>query len=123
MVYIVKESRYLLLKRQNYKQIGQVSASFPLTASHPLLSVKFLFNRLKCAKRIGKSYTPIFSYCVSVYDWPLVVNKPVLFANESILTLCCLSRPPSFERSILWPKSLMIYSYNNTLGAVGYMYW
>ena len=40
--YIVKESRYLLLKRKNDKTRDQVAASFPLSARHSLLSVKFL---------------------------------------------------------------------------------
>ena len=39
--YIAKESRHLLLKRQNDKKTGQVSASFSLSANHSLLSVKF----------------------------------------------------------------------------------
>ena len=39
--YIAKESRYLLLKRQNDKKTGQISASFSLSANHLLLSVKF----------------------------------------------------------------------------------
>ena len=39
--YIAKELRYLLLKRQNDKKTGQVSASFSLSANHSILSVKF----------------------------------------------------------------------------------
>ena len=54
-MYIVKESRYLLLNRQNDKKIGWVSTSFQLSASHSFLSVKFLLNRSNYAKRIGKS--------------------------------------------------------------------
>ena len=50
-----KGLRYLLLKRQNDKKIVQVSASFPLSASHSLLSVKFLLNRFNYTKSIGKS--------------------------------------------------------------------
>ena len=53
--YIVKESQNLLLKRQNNKKTALVSTSFQLSASHSFLSVKFLLNRLNCAKRIGKS--------------------------------------------------------------------
>ena len=53
--YIVKESRYLLLSRQNDKTIGCISASFPLSTSHSLLSVNILLNRSNYAKRIGKS--------------------------------------------------------------------
>ena len=53
--YIVKESRYFLLKRQNNKKTALVSTSFQLSASHSFLSVKFLLNRSNCAKRIGKS--------------------------------------------------------------------
>ena len=43
--YIVKESLYLLLNRQNDKKIGLISASFSLSASHSFLSAKFLLNR------------------------------------------------------------------------------
>ena len=39
--YIAKKLRYLLLKRQNDKKTGRVSASFSLSANHSLLSVKF----------------------------------------------------------------------------------
>ena len=53
--YIVKESRYFLLNRQNNKKNASVSTSFQLSASHSFLSVKFLLNRSNCAKRIGKS--------------------------------------------------------------------
>ena len=42
--YIVKESRYLLLKRKNDKTTDRVAASFPISARHSLLSVKFLLN-------------------------------------------------------------------------------
>ena len=54
MVYS-KKSRYLLLNRQIDKKIGWISASFPLSASQSLLSVKILLDRSNCAKRIGKS--------------------------------------------------------------------
>ena len=53
--YGIKESQHLLLKRQNDKKSGRVSASFQLSASHSLLSVKFLLNRSNCAKIIGLS--------------------------------------------------------------------
>ena len=53
--YIVKESQYLLLKRQNDKKTGRVSNSFQLPASRSFLSVKFLLNISNCAKRMGKS--------------------------------------------------------------------
>ena len=36
--YIVKESRYLLLKRQNDKKTGRVFPLIPLSASHSLFS-------------------------------------------------------------------------------------
>ena len=39
--YIVKESRYLLLKRHNDMKTGGVSALFSLSFNHSLLSVKF----------------------------------------------------------------------------------
>ena len=55
MVYSNRlESRFFAVKRQNDKKTGLVSASCPLSASHSLISVKFLLNRSKCAKRIGK---------------------------------------------------------------------
>ena len=50
--YIVKESRYLLLYRQNDKKIAWISASFQFSASHLLLSVKVLLNRSNYVKRI-----------------------------------------------------------------------
>ena len=53
--HIVKELKYLLLKRQKNKKTGWVSTSFPLSASHSFLSVKFLLNRSNYAKRIWKS--------------------------------------------------------------------
>ena len=53
--YIVIESQNLILKRQNSKKTALVSTSFQLSASHSFLSVKFLLNRSKRAKRIGKS--------------------------------------------------------------------
>ena len=49
---ISKKLRYLLLKRQ---ETGPVSSSFPLSACHSFLSVKFLLIRSNCAKGIGKS--------------------------------------------------------------------
>ena len=39
--YIVKELRYLLLKRHNDKKTGQVIASFSLSSNRSLLSAKF----------------------------------------------------------------------------------
>ena len=39
--YIVKDSQYLMLKRQNDKKTGRFFTSFQLFASHPLLSAKF----------------------------------------------------------------------------------
>ena len=53
--YIVKESQYLLLKRQNDKKIDLVSTSIQLSTSHSFLSVRFLLNRSNYAKRIEKS--------------------------------------------------------------------
>ena len=53
--YIVKDLRYLLLKRHYDKKIGWIPTSFPLSASHSLLSVKFLLNRSNYATTIGKS--------------------------------------------------------------------
>ena len=53
--YLVKELRYLLLKRQNDKKTGRVSALFLLYASPSLLSIKFLLNRSNCAKGTDKS--------------------------------------------------------------------
>ena len=50
--YIVKESRFLLLNRQNDKKISWISASF--SANHSILSATFLLNRSNCTKRIGK---------------------------------------------------------------------
>ena len=44
----------MLLKRYSDLKIGQVPASFSLSASHSLLSVEFLLNRSNCARRIGK---------------------------------------------------------------------
>ena len=54
MVYS-KRIAIFAVKKQNDKKTGQVTASFQLSASHSLLSVKFLLNRSNCAKRIGKS--------------------------------------------------------------------
>ena len=72
---LVKESRYSPLKNQKDKKTGRVSTLFPLSASHSIFSVKFLLTRSNCSKKIRKSENLFFSKRVSVYDWPLGVNK------------------------------------------------
>ena len=44
--YIVKEWQYLLLKRQNDKKTGRVSATIPLSASHSPLSNSCLTDQI-----------------------------------------------------------------------------
>ena len=65
---LAKELRYLLLKRQNDKKTGRV---------------------------LGKSENPFFSKRVSVYDWPLDVDKRAIVFKESALTISCLQCAPS----------------------------
>ena len=43
MVYSIRIATFAI-KRQNDKKTGRASASFPLSANHSLLSVKFLLN-------------------------------------------------------------------------------
>ena len=55
MVYSKRIAIFAVEKKKNDKKIGWISASFPLSASHSLLSVKFLLNRSNYTKRIEKS--------------------------------------------------------------------
>ena len=53
--YMLKESRYLLFKRQNDRKMRRVFAWFPLSVCHSHISVQFLLKRPDCAKTIAKS--------------------------------------------------------------------
>ena len=60
MVYSKRIAIFAVEKKKNDKKIGWISASFPLSASHSLLSVKFLLKRSNYTKRIGKSKIHFF---------------------------------------------------------------
>ena len=56
-----------------------------------------MVHSIRIAKRIGKLQNPIFlSVLTSMTGRWVLINMPY-FANESVLTSCCLSRLPSLK--------------------------
>ena len=120
---MVKESQYLLLKGQNDKKTGRVFSSFPVSASHPLLTVKFLLNRSNCTKRkkskfiksiflsVLESMTGRFEKRKSIFLSVLesMTGRLPYLAKESIHTLCCSFTSAIFKGSIPLQKRYTRY--------------